>query len=269
MNFLMNGQNLPFSFIMNFSASQLNYAAWAWIAFALLLLPLLLKKEAPYGRHVSNKWGITIPNKLGWIVMEIVSPLMLVFCFWQNNNHSSTFATALVFLWCLHYFNRSIVYPLRTKTDGKVMPLSVVLMAIFFNSVNASLNGFYLGKFCQTPEWTLVEVVRVAIGFAVFASGAFINIKSDNILLSLRKPGETGYKIPDGFLFRYISCPNLLGEMIEWSGFAMMAWNVPALSFAVWTIANLAPRALHHHQWYLKKFTHYPKNRKALIPFLV
>lgn len=251
---------------MNFTEQQLNYAAWAWIIIAVLLFPLLLKKEAPYGRHTSDKWGITIPNKLGWIVMEMVSPLVLIFCFMSGTNSKSTFAVVLVALWCMHYFNRSIIYPLRTKTDGKVMPLSVVLMAVIFNIVNASLNGLYLGNFFQNPEWTSVETIRVLLGLAIFLTGAFINIKSDNILLSLRKPGETGYKIPNGFLFKFISCPNLLGEMIEWCGFAIIAWNVPALSFAVWTIANLAPRALHHHQWYLKKFENYPANRKAIIP---
>jgi steroid 5-alpha reductase family enzyme len=111
--------------------------------------------------------------------------------------------------------------------------------------------------------------MRIFLGFLLFFGGAYINIRSDNILLRLRKPGETDYKIPAGFLFRYVSCPNFLGEMIEWSGFAIMAWNVPALSFAVWTVANLAPRALHHHRWYLEKFSEYPKNRKAFIPFLL
>jgi hypothetical protein len=47
-----------------------------------------------------------------------------------------------------------------------------------------------------------------------------------------------------------------------------MAWNLPALSFAIWTFANLVPRALNHHNWYKDKFPDYPKNRKAVFPFL-
>ena len=96
--------------------------------------------------------------------------------------------------------------------------------------------------------------------------GAGINIHSDQILLSLRKPGETGYKIPKGGMFKWISCPNLFGEILEWSGFAILCWNLPALGFAVWTAANLIPRALSHHKWYLEKFSDYPKERKAVIP---
>jgi hypothetical protein len=105
-------------------------------------------------------------------------------------------------------------------------------------------------------------------GASLFLTGLVINWKSDSILISLRKPGETGYKIPRGFLFDYVTSPNLFGEIIEWSGFAFMAWNLPALTFMVWTFANLLPRAKNHHDWYLKNFPDYPGNRKVVIPFL-
>jgi hypothetical protein len=41
------------------------------------------------------------------------------------------------------------------------------------------------------------------------------------------------------------------------------------LAFAVFTTFNIAPRAFGHHAWYLEKFKDdYPKDRKALIPFV-
>jgi hypothetical protein len=43
---------------------------------------------------------------------------------------------------------------------------------------------------------------------------------------------------------------------------------LPGLAFAVWTFANLAPRARSHHAWYYTNFPEYPKNRKALIPWI-
>jgi hypothetical protein len=48
-----------------------------------------------------------------------------------------------------------------------------------------------------------------------------------------------------------------------------MCWSLPALSFAIWTAANLAPRALSHHAWYRARFADYPKQRRALIPFML
>jgi len=37
----------------------------------------------------------------------------------------------------------------------------------------------------------------------------------------------------------------------------------------LWTIANLAPRALANHKWYKETFPEYPSQRKALIPFFL
>ena len=54
----------------------LNGFLYGWIALALILLPVQLLITAPYGRHASARWGPVMDNRLGWIVMEIVSPLI-------------------------------------------------------------------------------------------------------------------------------------------------------------------------------------------------
>ena len=89
---------------------------------------------------------------------------------------------------------------------------------------------------------------------------------SDNILLSLRKQGRTGYAIPDCGAFRYVSCPNYLGEILEWTGWAIATWSLGGLAFCVFTIANLVPRAFSNHRWYRDQFPDYPPGRRALIP---
>jgi hypothetical protein len=57
--------------------------------------------------------------------------------------------------------------------------------------------------------------------------------------------------------------------MILWSGWAILCWNLAALSFAIWTVANLLPRSLAHHRWYREHFDDYPTNRKAIFPWLL
>jgi steroid 5-alpha-reductase/3-oxo-5-alpha-steroid 4-dehydrogenase 1 len=104
---------------------------------------------------------------------------------------------------------------------------------------------------------------------ALFVLGFSINLQADTILINLRQPGETGYKIPRGGLFRLVSCPNYLGELIEWTGWAIATWSLPGLAFAVWTAANLVPRALSHHRWYRDRFPDYPAERRAVIPLLL
>ena len=70
-------------------------------------------------------------------------------------------------------------------------------------------------------------------------------------------------------MHKYISAPNYFGEIIEWIGWAVLTWSISGLVFALWTIANLFPRALAHHRWCRKKFADYPKNRKAIIPGII
>jgi hypothetical protein len=150
-------------------------------------------------------------------------------------------------LWVGHYLQRGLIFPFRLRTAGKRMPLLIVASGVFFNAVNAALNGGYLG-------WLAAPYPAGWLGDPRFLVGA---------------AGAPDYTVPQGGLFRYVSCPNHLGEMVEWSGFALMCWNLPALSFAVWTAANLVPRALSHHRWYRARFVGYPAERKAVIPFIL
>ena len=246
----------------------LNTLSYVWIGVAIITFLILLRVTQPYGRHVTNKWGPMIGNKLGWIIQETPSMIFLSIFFFTGSGTKSHAAWFFWALWVLHYTNRSFIFPLRMQTTGKKIPVVIVCSAIFFNFVNGFLNGTFLGNFAGGYTDDYFTSPRFIIGLVVFIAGAFINNQSDTILINLRKPGETGYKIPTGGLFKYVSCPNHLGEMIEWLGFAVMVGSVPAWSFAVWAFCNQAPRALDHHKWYLSKFPEYPKDRKALIPFL-
>jgi hypothetical protein len=170
-------------------------------------------------------------------------------------------------LFVAHYVHRSIIFPLQIRTNGKRMPLIIAISAIGFNAVNGFLMGYYFGKFADySISW--LSDPRFWVGLALFGLGMTVNIRSDYRLIGLRKPGETGYKIPEGGWFRYVSCPNHLGEFIEWIGFAILTWSLPGLAFAWWTIANVAPRSMGHHRWYQAQFPDYPAERKAVIPGL-
>lgn len=254
---------------MFLSNHTLNVLSIAWMAIALVIFPLLLKVRAPYGRHTKTTWGPMISNQLGWFVMEIPSFLIILFFYIKSNNITSFYLNIVFWLWLFHYIHRAMIFPFMTRTKGKKIPVVIVLMGMFFNFVNAFLNGAYMAYYFDGHSITLVMFVRLSVGLLLFVLGMYINIRSDYMLINLRKTGETGYKVPHGWLFEYISCPNYFGEMLEWLGFAVLAWNLPALSFFVWTVANLLPRALSNHRWYYEKFPDYPSERKAVIPFIL
>lgn len=241
------------------------WVAVIWMLLGVVIFGVLFRITAPFGRHTRTDFGPVMNNNLGWLVMEVPSLLTLSFFFFTGRLSPTPLTLFIYGLWALHYVNRSFIYPFRQRNKQKTIPVAIVASGVFFNLINGSLNGYFLGNFASYDASWWWSIPFIA-GLILFAAGTYINHTSDHILLNLRKPGESGYKIPTGGMFRYISCPNLFGEMVEWTGYALLSWNIASLSFAVWTIANLLPRALAHHEWYLKKFSNYPKNRKAVIP---
>ncbi|GAB0187162.1 3-oxo-5-alpha-steroid 4-dehydrogenase 2 [Grus japonensis] len=135
------------------------------------------------------------------------------------------------------------------------------------HSDSAPARGYYLIYCAEYPNDWCTDI-RFTSGLLLFLLGMGINIHSDLLLRQLRKPGEVTYKIPQGGLFTYVSGANYFGEIVEWFGFAIATWSLPAFAFAFFTLCCIGPRAYHHHRYYLKTFTDYPKSRKALIPFV-
>jgi 3-oxo-5-alpha-steroid 4-dehydrogenase 1 len=242
---------------------------YIWIAIAVIMFPLLLKVTAPYGRHSRKDWGPMIPNKMAWIVMELPALILFVIFFWYGTNIQNYITVIFFLLYAMHYINRALIFPFRTHTSNKRMPLIIAVFAIVFNLVNGSFNGYYFGSISGEYGLNWLYDIRFIAGSILFLVGAYINLSSDHILLSLRKKNSKGYTIPSGGFFRYVSCPNFFGEILEWTGFAIMTWSPAALAFVIWTIVNLIPRAMDHHRWYRKKFDHYPSARKALIPYIL
>lgn len=239
-----------------------------WAGLAVIVFFLLLKVTAPYGRHSSSRWGPLISNKWAWLIMELPVLIVMTIFIYPVIKTISITSWVMIGLFYLHYFNRIFIFPFRIHTKGKKMPLIIMLSAIFFNLVNGFSFGYYFSRFANDDNERVIDIMFVA-GIILFFTGLYINWKADNMLIHLRKPDETGYKIPRGWLFEKISCPNHFGELLEWAGFALLCQNLPALVFLVWAAANLIPRALSHHRWYREKFGEYPAGRKAIIPFLV
>jgi len=241
--------------------------ALAWTGLALVLAPVQLFVTAPYGRHTAPGWGPRIPNRLGWFLMEFVSLSIFTGLFLTGSAAKTAPEWIFFAAYTAHYIHRSLIFPWMTQTVGKTIPLAIVLGAVFFNIGNGSLNGYYLGTLAAYPQGWLGDP-RLVAGLALFIAGAAMNVGADYTLIGLRK-GATDYAIPRGGLFERISCPNHFGEIVQWSGFALMCWNLAALSFSVWTASNLIPRALSHHRWYRARFADYPRARKAVIPFVL
>lgn len=211
-----------------------------------------------------------VNGKLAWVIQEAPSLCVPVWCLHNGKEELVGSPVNLILLFCFigHYANRTIIFPFQIR-GGKDTPVGVIISALFFTTLNGIIQGYYFTQIHRYDTAHLMSPMFI-VGMGLFFNGLVINLHSDSILRNLRKPGETGYKIPRGGMFRYISGANFFGEILEWFGFAVASgFAFPAVTFALCTACNIAPRAVQHHRWYLTKFEDYEKlGRKAIIPFV-
>jgi len=245
-----------------------NWLIVMTLFLALVVFITLFFISAPYGRHARSGWGPAISDKLGWVVMESAAPMVFAACFIIGPRNSSVPAVVFLGMWELHYLHRAFIFPFSMHNDSNRMTLLVVGLGFLFNFLNAYLNGRYLFNLSGGFGLEWLDGPKFVIGAALFVIGFIINRHADWTLRNLRCQGEVGYRIPSGGLYRWISCPNYCGEILIWTGWAIATWSLPGVVFAVWTAANLVPRARSHQRWYHEHFPEYPANRKALVPLL-
>lgn len=226
---------------------------------------------AGYGKFATKKWGPSVNNKAGWIIME--SPVfILMLILWLSSPNRENIVTTIFFLFFqLHYFQRSFIFPFLLKGKSR-MPLSIIAMGIVFNTINALMQGgwlFYLApKDMYTVDW--LSSPQFIAGTMIFFAGMYININSDSVIRHLRKPGDTNHYLPQKGMYRYVTSANYFGEIVEWTGFAILTWSLSGAIFAWWTFANLVPRAASIYKRYLDEFGQQVKERKLkrVFPFI-
>jgi 3-oxo-5-alpha-steroid 4-dehydrogenase 1 len=250
--------------------STFDLLVWIWTSIGLVIFMVLLTITAPYGRHSKRTWGATIPDRIGWFIMEVPALIIFLWLIITGTSEKTVVVWIISALYVIHYINRAVIYPWRIRTTGKRMPLVIALMAVCFNFVNAFNLGYYTGSLHDhySAEW--LRDPRFISGLLIFFGGMAINMSSDEKLIHLRvRKKNDGYQIPRGGLFEKVSCPNFMGEIVEWGGYALLCWSLPAFSFFIWTFCNLVPRALSHHKWYRNRFPEYPRSRRAVFPYIL
>lgn len=222
-----------------------------------------------WGKNFSTLLGPTVPPRIAWCLFEIPNLYWALFCYWPRRDELPAANMLLLAIFTGHYVNRAIIYPLTLNAQTKPIPLEIALAAFAYTNVNGYVQGRALCQFYIYSD-DYLQQPRFWLGLLLFGAGVAINWQSDDILRNLRKgkPKGSGYVIPHGGFFRFVSAPHYFGESLEWFGFAVAGQSWAAWSFFTFTCANLFPRGAAHHEWYQKNFKDYPIERKAVVPFL-
>lgn len=231
----------------------------------------LLKIPAPYGRyqgHMKSKYfGFGIPPRIAWVIQELPSFCWPSYFLLMERPHSR-YALLLLFLFWIHYFQRTFIFSLgiRSKNQTRLVPFVLAFLFCFFNGYlqSAYLARYFAGSLESSADWAYLLV-----GCGVFFVGMAINIHSDSLLRNLRSAHDTTIHLPQGGMFHYVSGANFFGEIVEWLGFAIASqFSLPAVAFFLFTFASIAPRGKRHHEQYRQHFANYPRHRRAVIPFI-
>lgn len=238
---------------------------------AVIVFFALQRITAGYGMMYDKRWGLTVNNRAGWIIMEAPAFILMLVLWLCSDRRGEPAAIVMALLFLIHYFQRSFIFPFLLKGKSR-MPLVIILLGVVFNIVNGYLIGgwlFYVSSPATYPvEWLWSPLF--ILGTIIFFTGMGINIGSDRIIRNLRKPGDTRHYIPYGGMYKYVTSANYLGEFIEWTGYAILTWSVAGAVFALWTFANLAPRARSIHRRYENEFgdEYRQLNRNYILPFI-
>ena len=248
-----------------------NGLIYGMAGLAIVVFICLYFVTAGYGQFRTRQWGWSINNKVAWMLMELPVFLVMLAIWWFSPLKWHLPQLALFSLFELHYFQRSLVFPFLLKGKSR-MPIAIMLMGILFNVINGVIRGGGLYWFPNPDfEQGVAFLLRpnAMIGILLFFVGMAINLHSDHVVRHLRKPGDTRHYLPEKGLYRYVTSANYLGEILEWTGFAIAAATPAAWVFPLWTAANLVPRAHAIYNKYKEEFGEEALGkRKRIVPLV-
>ncbi|XP_064617182.1 uncharacterized protein LOC135481264 [Liolophura sinensis] len=170
-------------------------------------------------------------------------------------------------MFLIHYLHRGIIHPLTMRYSSATVSLGITLGGFFPNCIYHFINADFISNAIFDVDYFYDP--RFILGSLLFIVGYITNRWADLKLRGLRNvQGTAGYYIPYGGMFEVVSCPNYLGELVQWVGWTLVTWSLAGLVWTMFCAATFIPRSYHNHRWYKQQFELYPLNRKALIPFI-
>ncbi|ONK65090.1 uncharacterized protein A4U43_C07F33500 [Asparagus officinalis] len=168
--------------------------------------------------------------------------------------------------WALlvQFFKRVLEVLFIHQYSGQILLSSAVpITSSYLSGTVSMIYTQYLSQNMTQPSIDLKYP-----GLVLFLIGIAGNFYHHVLLSKLRQKNEKGYKIPKGGLFGLIICPHYLFEIIAFYGITLIAQTMYALSFALGTTVYLIGRSFATRKWYLSKFERFPREVKALIPYI-
>lgn len=144
-----------------------------------------------------------------------------------------------------------------------VLPTAIIVSATYFTAAAGMVYFHHQTHGIPEPSIDLKY-----LGLLLFLVGIFGNFYHHFLLSKLRDKSDKGYKIPRGGLFGLVICPHYLFEILTFIGLSFISQTIYSYLCALASALYLLGRSHATRNWYLSKFENFPKNVKALIPYV-
>ncbi len=235
-------------------------AIHAWLAVSAIAIGSLIRSgrlRFQYSRFraahgLSGRTGMFIIYSVPLVVQALVSSRYLA--------QGTTIQWILFACITFHFVKRCLEVLLVHTYGGPIDVASTIQIAFNYSAFMGVLAWFHESTVSRI-DWLFV------CGLVVFVLGQIGNFAHHVLLRRLRR-GREGYYVPYGLMFRWVTTPHYLAEIVIWAGFFLMSRHLATLLVFIIFAHYLIDRSNATHRWYLERFEDYPRVRRRIIPFV-
>ncbi|KAJ2396159.1 3-oxo-5a-steroid 4- dehydrogenase [Coemansia sp. RSA 2559] len=172
-----------------------------------------------------------------------------------------------------HFIKRELETAFVHRFSHGTMPLINVFKNSFHYHILSGLNLAYWVYGPSSAQGTALAAklgnpTLMAVLTGIFLFAELSNLSAHVTLRNLRPPGTRVRRIPYGYGFDMVSCPNYLFETIAWVSITLLTRSMASLLFLLVSTAQMYVWAIKKHKQYRREFPDYPKSRKAIFPLI-
>ncbi|XAR53560.1 3-oxo-5-alpha-steroid 4-dehydrogenase (NADP(+)) [Bertholletia excelsa] len=245
---------------------------FAFVSLGFLGLSEIMGKHLQYSKfwNANNNGSgpkplqIKLPSKTGMLLLYTPALLDCLASFVIYPDSRLRFLLVKLTL-TIHFFKRVLeVLFVHKFSGGMALDSAIIISLAYFSSSACMLYIQHLTEWLAEPSVDLKYP-----GVLIFLVGISGNFYHHYLLSKLREKGsDKSYKIPKGGLFSLVICPHYLFEILGFIGIFFVSQTLFMFSCVFGIALYLTARSYMTRKWYVAKFENFPREVKALIPYV-
>lgn len=221
-----------------------------------------------FSKIILKDFGTQVDWRLVYIV-EYLGPLLIFPCFYFGLTKPNLAQKMGLIMGIFHFLKRILESIFVHKFSRETMPIKNLFINIFYYWVLFGVSCGY-SLFNRNYSNSIFNNYGY-VYFCLFYLFEYMNFKCHMLQKKAKMESQGQYKILPGIYgFQYVSCANYFWEFLSWLVFSLFT-NLP--NFYIFTFCGLyvmTKWAKEKHSNFKMLFGNdYPKERKAILPFLI